>query len=78
MGIHAKGAFARETIYEDDKPEAIDAISDDASHREIDLAIVKASRSLGPRAKLAIMIPPLIYGVNSREKRLSIQLPTMF
>lgn len=77
LGDDAKGQFATEKIYEDDKPEAIDAISDEAPHREIDLAIVRSIKPLGPKAKMAIMIPPIIYGVNSREKRLSIQLPTM-
>jgi nucleoside-diphosphate-sugar epimerase len=77
LGDDSKGMFASEKIYEDDKPEDIDAISDDAPHRKIDLAIVNAGKKLGSKAKLAIMIPPLIYGINSREKRLSIQLPTL-
>ncbi|KAI9641309.1 hypothetical protein NHQ30_010111 [Ciborinia camelliae] len=77
LGDDSKGSFESQTIFEDDKPEAIDALSDDAPHRKIDLAIVNASRKFGSKAKLAIMFPPLIYGVNSREKRVSIQLPTM-
>ncbi|ESZ94112.1 NAD dependent epimerase/dehydratase family protein [Sclerotinia borealis F-4128] len=77
LGDNSEGSFESQNIFEDDKPEEIDAVSDEAQHRKIDLAIVNASRSLGPKAKLAIMIPPLIYGVSSREKRLSIQLPTL-
>ncbi|TGO55050.1 hypothetical protein BCON_0097g00060 [Botryotinia convoluta] len=77
LGDDSKGPFPTGVFYEDDKPEQIDAISDEAPHRNIDLAIVNANKSLGPKVKLAIMIPPLIYGINSREKRLSIQLPTL-
>ncbi|KAF7945007.1 uncharacterized protein EAE97_005640 [Botrytis byssoidea] len=73
----SRGSFPTEVFYEDDKPEKINAKSDEAPHRKIDLAIVNANKSLGPKAKLAIRIPPLIYGISSREKRLSIQLPTL-
>ncbi|KAF7920410.1 hypothetical protein BELL_0885g00010 [Botrytis elliptica] len=73
----SKDSFPTGVFYEDDKPEKIDAKSDEAPHRKIDLAIVNANESLGPKAKLAIMIPPLIYGISSLEKRLSIQLPTL-
>ncbi|CCD42791.1 similar to NAD-dependent epimerase/dehydratase [Botrytis cinerea T4] len=77
LGDDSKGSFPTEVFYEDDRPEQIDAVSDEAPHRKIDLAIVNANKILGPKARLAIMIPPLIYGINSREKRLSIQLPTL-
>ncbi|TGO32254.1 hypothetical protein BHYA_0335g00030 [Botrytis hyacinthi] len=77
LGDDSKGSFPTGVFYEDDKSEQIDAISDEAPHRKIDLAIVNASKSLGPKAKLAIMVPPLIYGINSREKRLSTQLPAL-
>jgi len=73
----SKGQYKGEKIYSDDKPEDIDALPDTASHRLIDLAILKARKELGTKAKLAIMIPPLIYGVNPKYKRLSIQLPTL-
>ncbi|TGO16828.1 hypothetical protein BTUL_0023g00010 [Botrytis tulipae] len=65
----SKGSFPAGVFYEDDKPENIDAKSDEAPHRKIDLAIVNANESLGPKAKLAILNPPLIYGISSREKR---------
>ncbi|KAF7900775.1 hypothetical protein EAF00_002996 [Botryotinia globosa] len=73
----SKGSFPAGVFYEDNKPENIDAKFDEALHRKIDLAIVNANESLGPEVKLAIMIPPLIYGISSREKRLSIHLPTL-
>jgi nucleoside-diphosphate-sugar epimerase len=76
IGDESAGEYLSEKVFQDDKPEDIDALPDSAPHRLVDLAIVKARRRLGTAAKLAIMIPPLIYGVSSQE-RLSIQLPTM-
>ena len=73
----SEGGFRGGKIFSDDQPDDIDALPDDASHREIDLAILKARRALGTRAKIAVVLPPLIYGVGSRTERLSIQLPTM-
>ncbi|KAI9371716.1 NAD(P)-binding protein [Aspergillus egyptiacus] len=77
LGDTAQGAYRTDVVFDDEKPEQIDALPDSASHREIDLAIVHARRELASMAKFAIMIPPVIYGVGAREKRLSIQLPTM-
>ncbi|KAJ9663035.1 hypothetical protein H2198_001027 [Neophaeococcomyces mojaviensis] len=74
---YSNGAFRSEVIFEDDKPKDIDALSHDAPHREVDLAILKARQELGEKAKIAIVLPPVIYGVSSRAKRLSIQLPTL-
>jgi hypothetical protein len=71
------GDFEGNKIYSDTDPNAINAVPDDAFHRTIDLAIVKASQDLGDKAKLAIMIPPEIYGFNPRHRRLSIQIPTI-
>lgn len=76
IGDKAAGDYASDKIFYDDKPEDIDALPDSAPHRLIDLEIVKARERLGKKAKLAIMIPPLIYGV-SPDNRLSIQLPTL-
>jgi hypothetical protein len=53
-------------IYHDDVRSEVDSVADDAPHREIDLAIVACQKELGSRAKIAIMIPPLIYGCSSR------------
>ncbi|OCK76829.1 NAD(P)-binding protein [Lepidopterella palustris CBS 459.81] len=72
---HALGEFKGEKVYSDDKPEDIDALPDDAPHRPIDLAIVNAAKELGEKAKLAIMIPPTIYGFNPKHNRLSSQIP---
>lgn len=72
----SNGAYASDTIYQDDKPETIDSIADDAPHRAIDLAILKSRRELGATAKISIILPPVIYGLG-KENRLSIQLPTL-
>ncbi|KAF1987905.1 NAD(P)-binding protein [Aulographum hederae CBS 113979] len=73
----AKGSHKSDKIHSDDNPEDIDALADDAPHRPIDLAIIKAKTELGAKAKLAIMIPPEIYGFNHNHKRLTIQIPTI-
>ena len=38
---------------------------------------MRAARELGPRAKVAIMTPPEIYGYNPAHGRLTIQFPTL-
>lgn len=73
----AQGQFKGDKIYHDNKREEIDSVPDDAPHRPIDLAIVKGQRAVGTKAKMAIMIPPLIYGFNPHHKRLTIQIPTI-
>ena len=55
-------AYKSDKIYHDNVRAEVDSVPDDAPHREIDLAIAKAQKELGDKAKLAIMIPPLIYG----------------
>lgn len=72
----SEGKYASNMIYEDDKPETIDSIADDAPHRQIDLAILERRKQLGARAKVCIVLPPVIYGLG-KESRLSIQIPTM-
>jgi nucleoside-diphosphate-sugar epimerase len=71
------GEFKGEKVYRDDRPQEIDALPDDAPHRPIDLAIVRARETLRNSAKLAIIIPPEIYSFNPRHKRLTIQIPTI-
>lgn len=73
----AKGAFKGEIVYDDKNPAAIDALPDNAPHRPIDLTIVRTAKELGEKAKLAIMVPPEIYGYNPKHDRISIQLPTV-
>ncbi|PGH15997.1 hypothetical protein AJ80_05340 [Polytolypa hystricis UAMH7299] len=77
IGDDSEGAYKSDVIYDDKKPEMIDALPDTAAHRKVDLAIVNTLPVLGAKAKLAIIIPPLVYGVSIRDNRLSIQLPTI-
>lgn len=77
LADNAAGNFRSDVIFDDENPSQIDALPDSAPHRMIDLAIVRARKELANHSKIAIMIPPIIYGVSSREKRLSIQLPTV-
>lgn len=75
---NSKGMFASEMIYTDKDPGFIDSnVPDTAPHREIDLAILKARKELGEKAKIVIVLPPLIYGVGRKIRRTTIQLPTM-
>jgi nucleoside-diphosphate-sugar epimerase len=77
LSDESEGAYNSDKVFRDDKPEDIDALPEDAPHREVDLAILKARQELGRKAKIAIVLPPIIYGVGSRGQRLSIQLPTL-
>lgn len=73
----ANGGKKSDKVYHDDKREEIDSVPNSAPHREIDLTIVGAQNEIGVKAKIAIMIPPLIYGFNPKHKRLTIQIPTL-
>ncbi|CAI6332359.1 unnamed protein product [Periconia digitata] len=77
VGDNSNGALESSKIYTDKTPEDINALPDSAFHRKIDLAIINASKELGEKAKLAIMIPTEIYGVNKSHKRQSIRVPTI-
>lgn len=72
-----KNSAKSNDVCHDNKREEVDSLPDDAPHREIDLAVVKCQKELGDKAKIAIMIPPLIYGFNNKHKRLTIQIPTL-
>lgn len=73
----SEGNFKSEKVYQDDKPEDIDALPDSAPHRVVDLAILKTRKALGLKAKISIIVPPLIYGFNPKYDRHSIQMPTL-
>lgn len=70
------GAYGSDKIYTDTQPTDLDARPDTSSHRGIDLAILAARKKLGTKAKLFIILPPLIYGASTHGK-LSIQVITM-
>ena len=77
LSDESNGQYKSDTIYHDDKPEELDALPDSASHRLIDLEIINARKELGTKAKIFIILPPLIFGVVKSLGRLSIQVPTM-
>lgn len=75
---NSRGMYASDKIYTDKDPEDVDKnVPDTAPHREIDLALLKARKEIGTKAKIIIILPPLVYGVGKRIKRMTIQLPTM-
>lgn len=60
-------------VYSDEKPEELDALPESAPHKHIDGAIIKVRNELKTKAKIFIMMPGIIYGINSYG-RLSIQV----
>jgi nucleoside-diphosphate-sugar epimerase len=82
--IHTSGTsvlcstFTSTHEWRDTRPDAIHAIPQGSMHRHIDLAIVAAQQgTLGDKAKIAIMMPPDVYGVNPRHERLGLQIPAL-
>lgn len=73
----AKGEYKSDVLYRDDDPAKINAVPDTALHREIDLAVLAAAREFGDKAKLAIMMPPVIYGMDPKHNRMSIAQPIL-
>jgi nucleoside-diphosphate-sugar epimerase len=73
----AKGTYKTDKIYSDDNPADIDALPPTALHRNVDLLIVQAARELGNKARIAIIIPPVVYGFNPSHKRLSMAMPVL-
>lgn len=70
--------FKGDKVYSDERPEEMDALDDEAPHRPIDLTIVRAMREeLKEKAKIAIMVPPEVYGYNAWNGRLTDQLPIL-
>jgi nucleoside-diphosphate-sugar epimerase len=70
----AVGMYKNNKIYRDDVPEDIDAIPSTSMHRHVDIPIVQAARELGDKAKIAIILPPLVYGFNPAHQRHSFGL----
>ncbi|KAI1633353.1 hypothetical protein F4809DRAFT_623770 [Biscogniauxia mediterranea] len=71
----SKASYKSTKVYHDNVRSEIDSLPDNAPHRQIDLAILKVQKQLAEKAKIAIMIPPTIYGYNNG--RLSIQIPVL-
>lgn len=73
----AAGSFKGHAIYHDSNRAEIDAISAKAPHRDVDIPITQAQNEpeLAKYAKIAIVVPPTIYGINPQHKRVSYQWP---
>lgn len=69
--------FKSDKIYNDEIQAEIDSVADSAPHRFVDLKIIEAKAQLGDKAKISIMVPPLIYGYVPKNGRLTIQIPTL-
>jgi len=58
----AAGQFKTDRIFKDDTRDDVDSVPDSNPHRNVDNAIVARQKEIGSGAKIAIMIPSLIYG----------------
>jgi len=58
----AAGQFKADKIFKDDTRDDVDSVPDNNPHRDVDLSIIARQNEIGAGAKVAIMIPPLIYG----------------
>lgn len=73
----ASGMFKSEKIYNDNVPEDIEALPSTSMHRHVDIPLVEAAREFGDRAKIAVILPPLVYGFNPVHDRHSMGLPAL-
>ncbi|KAJ6584048.1 hypothetical protein DFH09DRAFT_265874 [Mycena vulgaris] len=65
-----------DTIYDDADPDLINSVSPTAMHRPVDLAWWNASQELSGQVKIAILIPPTVYGIGTGPfRKTSMQLP---
>ncbi|KAI9659502.1 MAG: hypothetical protein M1821_001760 [Bathelium mastoideum] len=70
----ALGMYKNSKIYRDDVPQDIEAIPSTSMHRHVDVPIVQAARELGDKAKVVIILPPLVYGLHPSHNRHSFAL----
>ena len=73
----ALGMHKNNTIYRDDVPGDIDALAPISMHPTSIFPIVQASHEFGDKAKIVIILPPLVYGLNPAHKRHSFALASL-
>ena len=73
----AMGMYKAEKTYRDDIPEDIDALSPTSMHRHVEIPLARAAREFGEKAKIAIILPPLVYGINRVHNRHTLVLPPL-
>ena len=65
-------------IYDDVKPEDIDALDSNQPHRKVDIFVRDKAKEFQSKSKTVIIIPPNIYGVGTGPvNQISIQTPTL-
>jgi nucleoside-diphosphate-sugar epimerase len=70
----ATGMYKNPKIYYDDVPEDIDGLASTSMHRHVDIPIIKAAREFGDKAKVVIILPPIVYGWIADHNRNSVAL----
>ena len=73
----ALGMYKSSKIYRDDAPDDMDAIPSTAMHRDVDIAAIQAAREFGDKAKIVVVLPPLVYGLDPTHKRHSFALVSL-
>ncbi|KZS94181.1 NAD(P)-binding protein [Sistotremastrum niveocremeum HHB9708] len=74
----ARGKFASEFVFNDTDPQSIDNLAITQPHRGVDVYIRDQAKTLAGKAKVAIIIPPLIYGIGTGpDKVISVQIPSL-
>ncbi|EXJ96081.1 hypothetical protein A1O1_01207 [Capronia coronata CBS 617.96] len=75
----AKGMFRSDRIYHDDWRDEMDSVPDHAPHRDVDLALTRAQEEdlLRDHLRLAIVLPPEVYGYDAKHGRLSMMIPNL-
>jgi hypothetical protein len=74
----AQGLSENPKIYHDNDQADIDTLDENQVHRNIDVYIRDTAKKLDGKAKIAIIIPPNIYGIGTGpSKRISQQTPNL-
>lgn len=73
----AFGTAKNDKIFRDDAPGDVEGIAPSMMHRHVDIPVAQAAREFGDKAKVAIILPPFVYGYNSAHKRHSFALAAM-
>lgn len=73
---NANGEEREATIFTDEKPDQVEALSDRAPHRAIDKKISRAAEKLKETASIRILLPPLVCLVLVFFVSLQIHVPT--
>ncbi|KAI1374514.1 NAD dependent epimerase/dehydratase family protein [Hypoxylon crocopeplum] len=54
-----------------------DKIFDDDPRNKVDSAVLRGRQTVGPQAKISLVVPPVVYGISEQSGRTSIQQPTL-